>query len=81
MGEGGLPESTCRTCPQAHLSTSQRQSLSLSLSLPLSWFLGVLFHHFLSFSISPHPFVSLPLTLSTASLYLCSDTTKQITLT
>lgn len=34
MGAGG--ESTCRSCPEAHLSTSQRHLLCLSLSLSVS---------------------------------------------
>lgn len=37
--ERGLAESTCRTCPEAHLSTSQRQLLSLSLSVSVTFWL------------------------------------------
>lgn len=63
----GLAESTCRTCPEAHLSTSQRQLLSLSLSVSVT-FPARLFHHFHRVWISPRPFISLPLSLSIPSL-------------
>lgn len=63
---GSLPESTCRTCPEAHLSTTQRCSLSLSLPLSVSFSLWLFFSitfsaavsHFTHQSLSrpPYPF-------------------------
>lgn len=63
---GGLVESACHTCPEAHLSTRQQQLLSLSLC----------FSHFLCLFIFPQSFISLPRTLSVPSLQFRLDKTN-----
>lgn len=56
-------------------------TVAFSFTLCLRRFLAPLFHHLLCLCIPPHPFISLPLTLSTPSLYFSFDTAKQISLT
>lgn len=60
------------------LPVNNPATVAFSFTLCLTCFLALLFHHVLYLCISPHPFISLPLTLSTPSLYFSFDTTKQI---